>query len=339
MFIPYRADLEHDNIPWVTLLVCLLCVFVYVQQSKSENSLAPAASAYCAQKNHSRRFWLTIEKVTGERSPAVCAELLHLLHGSGRAEAIIPELAKQARAWDTMSASQSRAYTVTELTRVEDEFAATVPPTLTERLVFAPGESSFTHMFTAAVAHGSIEHLIGNLFFFVAFAVLVETVVGAVIYILLLLELAYGTHITYGVTQLMQHSSIPTLGLSGVVAGMIGMFAYLAPRLRIRCFGFFWRTFRIPAWALAVWFVGWDAFNLFHDKGASNVNFVAHVSGAVIGFVTGVAFFHGSRERVRAAMADALPSKARSPSQAAARDGRARPTTTSASRRSSRPYR
>lgn len=109
----------------------------------------------------------------------------------------------------------------------------------------------------------------------------------------------------------MQHNSVPTLGLSGVVAGMIGLFAYLAPHMRIRCcafFVFFWRTFAVPAWVLAAWFVGWDVYNLFHDKGASNVNLVAHVSGAVIGFLTGVAFFRGARERI--AMATS-PSTAR----------------------------
>ena len=137
-----------------------------------------------------------MEKVTGERSPARCGELLELLHGTGRAEAIVALLAKQAQPWDTMSASQSRIYTAAELTRVAREFAATVPPTLTARLVFDPGSSNFTHMFTAAIAHGSVAHLVGNLFFFVAFAVLVETVVGPVIYLVLLLGFAYGTHIS-----------------------------------------------------------------------------------------------------------------------------------------------
>jgi membrane associated rhomboid family serine protease len=314
MLFPYRADLEHDNIPWVTLVVCLLCIFVYLQQDKSERSLVPAASGYCAQKDHSRRFWLTVEKVTGQRSPALCAELLALLHGTGRAEAIIPVLAKQAQPWDTMTASESRAFTGGELMRIERDFAATVPPTLTARLVFDPGTSNFTRMFSAAIAHGSIGHLVGNLFFFVAFAVLIETVVGPVLYLLLLLGFAYGTHISYAVSQILQHSSVPTLGLSGVVAGMIGLFAYLAPHVRIRCcafFVFFWRTFPVPAWVLAGWFVGWDVYNLLHDKGASNVNFVAHVSGAFIGFLTGTAFFRGARERIADAMAGTSASTAR----------------------------
>lgn len=314
MLIPYRADLEHDTVPWVTLLVCVLCAFVYWQQTRSELDIATSAERYCKQTEHSRRFALTVEKVTGERSRRACAELLAVVHGSGRAEAVIPILAEHAQPWDTMSASESERYTAAELTRVETAFAATVPPTLTEELVFDPATSSVFNMFTAAIAHGSLDHLIGNLFFFIAFAVLVEAAAGSVIYVLLLLEFAYGTHVAYAVQQMALHESIPTLGLSGVVSGMIGLFAYLAPAMNIRCvlfLGIFWRTFAIPAWLLAAWFVGWDVFNMFHDKGASNVNFIAHVSGAVVGYLTGVAFFQSTRERISAAMNGYVRSKAR----------------------------
>jgi len=333
MFIPYRVDVEHDNLPWITLAICALCIFVYVKQSTSEDSLLPAARDYCARKDHPRQFWLTLEKVTGTRERGTCAELLQVLHGSGRAEAIIPMLAEQAQPWDTMSAKRSRSYTAKALTRLEEDFAQTVPPTLTSRLVFDPASSNITHMFSAAIAHADVEHLLGNLFFFIAFAVLVETVVGPVYYILLLLELAFGTHLAYAVSQVAQHSSIPTLGLSGVVSGMIGLFAYLAPTMRIRCFAFFivfWRTFAVPAWILAAWFVGWDVFNLVHDKGASNVNFVAHVSGAVVGYLTGVACFHSERERIRALMNGVSPAASR---------GRAKPVRRAASAARSTPAR
>lgn len=336
MFIPYRVDVEHDNLPWITLAVCALCVFIYFKQSASDDLLLPAARDYCARQDHPRRFWLTLEKVTGTRERGQCAELLQILHGSGRAEAIIPMLAEQAQAWDTMSAKQSRNYTTKALTRLEEDFAKSVPPTLTSRLVFDPGKSDISRMFSAALAHGSIDHLLGNLFFFVAFAVLVETVVGPVYYILLLLELAFGTHLAYAVSQVAQHSAVPTLGLSGVVSGMIGLFAYLAPTMRIRCFAFFivfWRTFAVPAWILAAWFVGWDVFNLLNDKGASNVNFVAHVSGAALGYLTGVACFHSERERIRALMNGLSPATYRGRAQGGARNtnGSRRPTPTSRS--------
>ena len=320
MFIPYRADLEHDNLPWVTLLVCALCIFVYWQQSGSEDVLTPAAQSYCERKDHPRRLWLTVEKVTGTRTPAACTELLEVLHGSGRAEAIIPVLAAQAAPWDNLGTTRSRRHTAKLLGDLEADFATTVPLTLTSRLVFDPATSGVTHMFSAAIAHAGIDHLVGNLFFFVAFAVLVESVVGPVYYLLLLLGLAYGTHLTYAISQLLQHSSVPTLGLSGVVSGVIGLFAFLAPTMHIRCFAFFivfWRTFLVPAWILAAWFVGWDVFNLLHDKGASHVNFVAHVSGAVLGYVAGIAFFQSERDRIRALIEGVPPALARGRARAA----------------------
>ena len=314
LFIPYRADLQFTHLPWVTIAVCLLCVFVYFQQASSDSDLEPAARAYCA-KQHPRRFWLTVEKVTGTRTRDRCAELVEVMHASGRAEAVIPALAAQAAHWDTMGARVSRDYTAAGLTAMDAEFARTVPPTLTARLVFDPAHSSFTRMFTAAVAHAGWDHLIGNLFFFFAFAAMVEIAVGPVVYAALLLELAFGTHLAYALTQIATHRSVPTLGLSGVVSGTIGLFTYLAPQARIRCFAwflFFWRTYAVPGWILAAWFVGWDVYNLLHDDGASNVNFVAHVSGAFLGYCTGVGFLGGARDRVQSELSSgARPGAAR----------------------------
>jgi membrane associated rhomboid family serine protease len=96
---------------------------------------------------------------------------------------------------------------------------------------------------------------------------------------------------------------MPTIGLSGVVMGVIGLFAYLAPTARIRCVLWllvFWRVLRVPAWILALWYVGWDVYSLMHNDGSSHVNFVAHVSGAALGYLSGLVLFRKRKEWVDA---------------------------------------
>jgi membrane associated rhomboid family serine protease len=49
-------------------------------------------------------------------------------------------------------------------------------------------------MLSAAVAHASWSHLIGNLIFFFAFAATIEILLGPLLYIGVLVILALGTH-------------------------------------------------------------------------------------------------------------------------------------------------
>jgi len=69
-----------------------------------------------------------------------------------------------------------------------------------------------------------------------------------------------------------------TLGLSGVVMGMMGLFAYL-----------------LPGWILAVWYIGGDMFQLFSSDDHGAINVLAHVAGGISGFFYGFFFLKGSR--------------------------------------------
>jgi membrane associated rhomboid family serine protease len=202
-----------------------------------------------------------------------------------------------------MSAAESRAYTVQQLEQAYGDFKPSVKPSLTERLAYNPASYNVWHMVTAAFAHASWGHIIGNLIFFYAFGTTVEIVIGPLAFAAMIFAFAIGTHFFYSLSQVMATSPMPTIGLSGVVMGVIGLFAYLAPTARIRCVLWllvFWRVLRVPAWILALWYVGWDVYSLTRHNGSSHVNFVAHVSGAALGYLSGVVFFRKRKEWVNA---------------------------------------
>ena len=84
-----------------------------------------------------------------------------------------------------------------------------------------------------------------------------------------------------------------TVGLSGVVTGMIGLFAFLLPHGRIRCyywFVIFIGSVAVPAWALALWYIGGDIYKLFAYDDHGIVNVMAHVSGGIAGYLFGANF-------------------------------------------------
>jgi membrane associated rhomboid family serine protease len=205
--------------------------------------------------------------------------------------------------FDSLNFAQGQALVVTVLKEEYEKFKKTAPESFTAKLYYVPGSFSFDHMITAVFAHGNVTHLLGNLFFFFAFAASVEIIVGMLAFTTIILTLAVGTNLSYSAVMFANMEALPTLGLSGVVMGMIGLFVFLLPTANIRCF--FWflvivRILRIPAWFLATWYIGWDILQLYLEHSGSNINLVAHVSGAVIGFFIGVLFYRNRRPVITA---------------------------------------
>ncbi len=303
LFIPFKVDLDLHRIPILTILISIACIVIYAQQVSSYKAVEKSVVNFCQGQSSDSKFALVLEKVQGERSVAACAQLMYTLSKSDDAKNDILKLSVLADKIDAFPADYSQQYIKENLNekyaifkklhRVSD---------LTEKLMYEPDSFNVKNMITAAFAHGSWSHVFGNLFFFFAFAAAVELALGFVSYLLVFIALAIGTHLAYSFSLYGVADAVPTLGLSGVVMGMMGMFAYLMPTVKIRClwwFIFFIRIFRIPAWILAMWYIGWDIYDLNHSDGQSNINFVAHISGAGIGFLLGLLFFRKRRVRIQ----------------------------------------
>jgi membrane associated rhomboid family serine protease len=272
------------------------------QQASTGRTIA-SAREYCSG-NHTHGFRVAIEKVTGSKSPDACAMTMAALHTSADPAALIRTFAAEAAPYRTLAKTAGRRYTVKQFADHYRAFSRQVPPDLTARLLHDPRTHDAGHMLTATFAHAGWGHLLGNLFFFVAFAATVEVIVGYLLFPVILVALALGTGIAYSLWSAAVGNMLPTLGLSGVVMGMIGLFIWFLPTARSRCL--LWlviggRTLAVPAWLLAGWYIGWNVFDLAHAGGhQTGTNFVAHVSGAAPGFLFGPLFFRSLRERVRA---------------------------------------
>ena len=313
LFIPFKVDLDLHRFPFLTILICIACIGIFMQQQSNRVAIQDSVVTFCKKQSSDSRFGLVLEKVQGKRSLGACAQLIYGISKSEKPKAEIERLASNADKIDAFPVSYSRQYILESLTQKFTLFDNTNPPhDLTEKLMYAPESFNIKNMVTAAFAHGSWSHLIGNLFFFFAFAAAVELALGFVAYTLVFLTLAMGTHLAYSFALFGVADALPTLGLSGVVMGMIGMFAYLMPTVKIRCFMWFIifvRILRIPAWILAAWYIGWDIYDLNHSENQSNINFIAHVSGAGIGFVLGLFFFRRRRAEIHSEIATRKDSK------------------------------
>lgn len=142
--------------------------------------------------------------------------------------------------------------------------------------------------FTSMFLHGSWMHVLGNMWFLFIFGDNVEDYLGHFKYLVFYLLsglLAMATQVAVYPT-----STVPTVGASGAIAGVLGAYFLLYPRARVLTW-FFVFVLYLPAWiVLGEWIVlqflyGTQMLALARTKDVGGVAFWAHVGGFVAGMV------------------------------------------------------
>jgi membrane associated rhomboid family serine protease len=176
---------------------------------------------------------------------------------------------------------------------------AVVPRLLTESfqggVTGLPFPAWFT-LFTSQFLHGGFLHIAGNMLFLWIFGNNVEDKLGHVKF--LIFYLACG--VLAGLSQwfFSAYSTVPSLGASGAIAGVMGAYILRFPQAEILTLiplGFFFWTVRIPA----IFFLGfWFAQQAFYGVASLNVPtnigmqsggiaYWAHAGGFIFGAVLG----------------------------------------------------
>lgn len=296
-FFPYRADINLYKLPFLSIMVSALCLTIYAAQYKNEVEIYQSAIAFC-ETPYEPGFQRALIRLSGQADVDACLTTLLEIHVAHDKQTLIEQMAGEIGTTPGIAHGDLGDYYAEALRETYRAFDSQAPDFLTSRLWYLPESWNVERMLTAAVSHGSWLHLIGNLFFFFAFAVSVEIIVGSLLYFGILITLALGTHAVYSLALLGQPEALPTLGLSGVIMGTVALFAFFIPRAKIRCFIWllvFFRRISIPAWILALWYIGWDIYAQVSGAGNAQVNLIAHLSGVAIGLTIGMLFFRAKR--------------------------------------------
>jgi membrane associated rhomboid family serine protease len=144
----------------------------------------------------------------------------------------------------------------------------------------------FISVLTSMFLHGGWLHLLGNMLFLWVFGNNVEDRLGKLRFILFYLVCGYVA--AYGFAFVNATSTVPLVGASGAIAGVLGAYIILYPRARVWSLVpiFFFIPLRLPAWlVLGMWFVlQWVYSTGIAVSEGGAVAYLAHV----LGFVTGV---------------------------------------------------
>ena len=170
-----------------------------------------------------------------------------------------------------------------------------IPVHFTRALAGSPAYSlsgSVLTIFTSMFMHGGLFHILGNLWFLWIFGDNIEDYLGHFSYLIFYLLCGVAAALTD--IALDPTSTIPTLGASGAIAGVMGAYVLLYPKARVQTlvvlivfFTFWW----LPAWVfLGYWFLiqflatsAMAAAGAHHQTGG--IAFAAHVGGFVTGLL------------------------------------------------------
>ena len=165
----------------------------------------------------------------------------------------------------------------------------------------APTTPTWLTPFTAMFMHGGLLHLGGNMLFLWIFGNNVEDSMGRIRFIVF--YAIGGLAATALQVAVDPDATVPTIGASGAIAGVLGGYLILFPRARVIALVFiifFVTIVEVPAlWILGFWFVQqllFGYFDLGSQGGEGGVAYFAHIGGFVFGLLA-IKLFVDERKR------------------------------------------
>jgi len=160
----------------------------------------------------------------------------------------------------------------------------------------------FLTIFTSMFMHGGILHLVSNMLYLWIFGNNIEDTMGHLRFLVFYLLCGIVAAYTHAITE--PSSTIPMIGASGAVSGVLGAYILLFPHARVYTLiflGFFIQVVRLPAFFVLGFWIVIQFINGFLSKGLDGyggVAWFAHIGGFIFGLFT-IKFFAKEKRRYR----------------------------------------
>lgn len=154
---------------------------------------------------------------------------------------------------------------------------------LPENMVLVPQWST---IFTSMFLHAGWMHIAGNMLYLWIFGDNVEAAMGRRRFILFYAICGFAAAMAQAALDI--NSTIPMVGASGGIAGILGAYLLLHPKAAIRCFFLiliFFRFVNLPAWlVLGIW-IGGQFVAVPHalSNTGGGIAYLAHIGGFLAG--------------------------------------------------------
>ena len=156
--------------------------------------------------------------------------------------------------------------------------------TLSPALWRLPAEAT---VISSMFLHGGWMHLIGNMLFLWVFGDNIEDSMGHIRFLVFYLLCGALATLAFAVSQPLSQS--PLIGASGAIAGVLGAYLVLHPRVKVLVLVFMRVPLRLPAYVVLAFWFGFQIFSVYtHPE--SQTAWWAHIGGFVAGAILIIPF-------------------------------------------------
>ncbi len=159
-------------------------------------------------------------------------------------------------------------------------------------------QDRFTGLVTSQFLHADVLHIVFNMLFLWVFGNNIEDRLGRLRFLPFYLLCGIAAGLAQALVD--PTSSVPLIGASGAISGILGAYLVLYPRVRVWTvvLPFFFLPFRLPAW---IWLAIYFALQFVYlgessTADGSGVAYMAHIGGFVAGAALIRPFLAGRRE-------------------------------------------
>jgi membrane associated rhomboid family serine protease len=151
---------------------------------------------------------------------------------------------------------------------------------------FTPSNISLTTLFTSIFLHGSITHLLGNMYYLWIFGDNVEDKIGHFTYL--------GWYLLFGIFASLlalifrTNTNIPHIGASGAISGILGAYYIFYPHSKLKVFWINSIQKLSASTYILIWFILQIINSLVNQN--SGVAWTTHIMGCILGAATAYSY-------------------------------------------------
>lgn len=306
LILPLHKKPTRRNFPVITVALILVNLFVYTVFQGNDHDRHHDALSHYHDSGLSDQEWAWFEDFIPREDAHHQVQIREvneleeagadgLLIASYRSSTVSshPDFLELAREGEFLD-PDSEAWR--EWADARDEFERLHAQIFTEQHLLSYHELNPSGLLMHMFMHGSLMHLIGNMVFLAALGLLVEGALGRRLFLASYLLAGLGAA---GLAMALNWG-LPggMLGASGAVAGLMGLYAVLYGRRRVRFFYWFFVYFdyvRAPAIVLLPAWLGWELLQFFVAE--SNIAYEAHIGGIASGALLALGVRQAGLER------------------------------------------
>jgi membrane associated rhomboid family serine protease len=294
LIIPAESAVNWKRPPWMTLTLILACFLVFVFYQGDDDRLAnKALEAYLnadlqaleapAYEDYLQR----LIRLEGREEPVSQLEGFNTLQEQDEQIWIAATLLFDNEFYqylldnrDLIWNSDQRQAWMAQRSEIQQQYVSRLSA---NQLGLVPAQLSLYTLVTYQFLHGGWGHIIGNLVFLFLLGFTVEKALGAARFLLAYLACGAISGLVFTVFSL--GSTVPLVGASGSISGLMGMYVAIYGLQKIRFFyfvGVYFNYFRAPALAMLPVWLGKEVYDYWF-AGATGVAYMAHAGGLVAG--------------------------------------------------------